>query len=72
MSITHSLVCTTCREKIWIGQKDYIYAAEPRCLAVLKEFLFRHKTDPGEVQHELKFITNDWNDFQYEYKEAKW
>jgi hypothetical protein len=64
MSVTTDIVCTSCKEKLWIGQSDYIYLIEDNIMKKLNDFLQKHRTDSSN-EHKLLFIDEHW-DIQYE------
>ena len=54
MSTTLHLECDTCKESIWIGQRNYIYTDSKEDMKLLSLFLVRHETD-GTKTHALFF-----------------
>jgi hypothetical protein len=53
MSKTYEIICTTCKENLWVGQSGYIYTGEPHTMKALTEFLYKHEN------HDLKFVDSD-------------
>ena len=42
MSTTFDIGCLDCKKRLWIGQRDYVYAT-PEHLSKLSTFLLGHK-----------------------------
>lgn len=71
MSETYDLICTTCKESLWIGQGHdqnfYIYTT-PRQIELLNEFVNRHQTLSSyseDKQHNLQIISSQDRDDGY-------
>lgn len=71
MSTTYNLVCTTCKEAIWIGQSGgstrfYLYTADEVVIDHLQKFLLKHQSrsvwhhpnDQLKLDHVLAFIND--------------
>lgn len=71
MSTTYNLVCTTCKEAIWIGQSNanapfYLYTADEVVINHLQKFLLKHRSqvvlhhpdDQLKLDHVLAFIND--------------
>lgn len=71
MSTTYRIVCTTCKESLWIGQSThsneahwYFYTAEPATVKNFQSFMRKHQSnsmqedDPYDILniHNLRFI----------------
>lgn len=61
-----SIVCLSCEETLWIGQRDTVYTGEEKTMDDLAKFLVKHRTyDPREVNpkeyHELLYIPEPYN-----------
>jgi len=60
MSVCYEINCHDCKESLWVGQRDHLYAV-PTALSQLDRFLFAHEG------HQLSFD----NDNRFEdYKEV--
>lgn len=79
MSTTYNLVCTTCKEAIWIGQSNsttrfYLYTADEVVIDHLQKFLLKHRSEsvwyhPEKLDHVLAFINDqpDLDDYTIDY-----
>jgi hypothetical protein len=65
MSTTYSIACKTCKVKLWIGQRNYIYTSQPDTMDRFGDFLFEHE---GPTGHDLAFVS-DHCDFLSKCKE---
>lgn len=54
MSTTLHLECDTCKESIWIGQRDYIYTGSVDTMKLLGKFLTTHESGWSKI-HDLHF-----------------
>lgn len=61
MSVTTDIVCTSCKEKLWVGQRDYIYLAEEK-IKKLNDFLQKHRTNISGPEHNLLFVDEHWDE----------
>lgn len=52
MSQTYNIVCTQCRQHLWVGQRDYIYST-PEHMSNLASFLHAH------LNHPLMFVNEE-------------
>lgn len=81
MSVTYHIGCATCKEHLWIGQRDYIYTSEPETTQ-LSEFLFKHQQHVSlhpemPPEHVLIFARSEvfwdawpeWTELHSEYKD---
>lgn len=64
MSTTYHIVCKTCNEKYWAGQRNYLYDKEH-----IAKFLHEHLS--GEQEHTLLFVDHDYPPL-YEMKEVEY
>lgn len=63
MSTTLEIVCTKCRESLWIGQRNYIYRGEPDTMEMLEAFLFKHQSSEYDTgNHSLIFVNEHWDE----------
>ena len=62
MSTTYHLECETCRESIWIGQRNFIYTAEKDTMENLGRFLYRHAAGLHD-EHALFFRADTYSGY---------
>lgn len=65
MSTTTDIACLTHKVKLWIGQRDYIYTAEPETMESLNEFLQTHARYNGCLlvftnEHDDEIYGDEW------------
>jgi len=56
MSVTYSIVCKETKERLWIGQGNYLYTGDKEVMDSLTKFLFE------TMGKTLLFICDDFND----------
>lgn len=63
MSTTTHLICTTCKQSLWIGQGQTIYTDDAEVMAKLSTFLYEHRTSfyPEAPQHNLLFVDHHYD-----------
>lgn len=64
MSVTYHIVCTACKEKLWVGQGGHIYKGK-EYIKALEEFLYKH------LEHNLMFVSEFLDQTLEEAKEFK-
>ena len=62
MSICYNISCHDCKEKLWVGQREYIYKTNEG-LFVLERFLFKHEG------HHLSFDNDEKHDEFIDYED---
>lgn len=69
MSTCTEIICVDHKKHLWIGQRDYIYTAEPETMEALNSFFQEHRRPCALAftdEHDDEIYGDDWSKYEPE------